>query len=187
MPTDGGCIIWPIRPAWVAESAAGEKLTAAPLVANDRLGVEIDDLLIGSILYADMAEAFRRFPSGDWVQVATASLAGVALVRSPAEALADTSFLADGCVVRIEDPEVTAIRCAGPALEFSAMPGRAQGACPAIGEHTEQVMAEADVSGEPATVGPQISLSSPLQGVRALDSGLGVGTLRAKTARRPWR
>ena len=168
---------WPIRPAWVSESAAGGTLIPAPLVPDDRLGMEIGDLLVGSVLYADMVEAFAKFPSSDWVQAASASLAGVALVRSPAEALADPSFLKDGCVVRIDDPEVGPIRCVGPVLEFPAIPGWVRGACPAVGEHTDTVLAEAAAAeASPAAPPPEPTgrLAAPLEGVRVLDFGLGV-------------
>lgn len=97
-------------------------------------------------------------------------------VRPPGEALADESFLADGCVVEVDDPELGLIRHAGPLLEFSATPGGVAGPAPRSGQHTEEVMAE-DLStsaGRGPTFGSQESLAHPLAGVRVLDLGLGV-------------
>ena len=68
--------------------------------------MEPDGLLTGFFLQPALAEAFRKFPSAAWVQAAEEAGTGVALVRSPGEALADKSFLADGCVVEVDDPEV---------------------------------------------------------------------------------
>jgi crotonobetainyl-CoA:carnitine CoA-transferase CaiB-like acyl-CoA transferase len=104
---------------------------------------------------------------------------GVAPVRSPAEALADPSFLADGCVVQVTDPEVGPIRHAGSLLEFSSTPGAIQGPAPTSGEHTDAVLAEAAALPSSAAATGTASdggaeLAHPLSGVRVLDLGLGV-------------
>src|SRR5579859_5818515 len=84
---------WTVRPNWVTSASAGEELRVPDLDHKyrddpDRIGMEAADLLAGYFLYPELAEAFRRFPSADWVSVAERSGMGVALVRSPAEALA---------------------------------------------------------------------------------------------------
>jgi crotonobetainyl-CoA:carnitine CoA-transferase CaiB-like acyl-CoA transferase len=101
----------------------------------------------------------------------------VTTVRSPAEALADGSFLADGCVVEVDDPEVGRIRHVGTVLEFSATPGEVQGPTPPSGAHTAEVLAEADATLAPrstAAAEARRDLAHPLDGVRVLDLGLGV-------------
>ena len=98
-------------------------------------------------------------------------------VRSPTEALADGSFLADGCVVEVDDPEVGAIRHVGTVLDFSATPGGVQGPTPRSGAHTAEVLAEADAAPAPrstAAAEARPHLAHPLAGVRVLDLGLGV-------------
>ena len=78
---------WVVRPEWATTAAAGDELVPAPLNASDRLGMEISDLMVGNLLYPDLVEAFKKFPSADWIRVGEACNVGVALVRSPQEAL----------------------------------------------------------------------------------------------------
>ena len=172
---------WTVRPNWVLSAAEGDELAAAPLDGEyrddpDRVSMEPDGLLTGTFLHPLLAEAFRKFPADDWVRAGEAAGMGVAPVRSPAEALADESFLADGCVVQVDDPEVGPIRHAGPLLELSATPGAVRGPAPRPGEHTDEVLAEA--AGVAAGAAPVIEgsaeLAHPLSGIRVLDLGLGV-------------
>jgi len=174
---------WTLRPSWVLASADGDTLEAATLDATyrddpDRVSMEPDGLLTGIFLHETLAEAFRRFPADAWVRAAEAAGIGVAPVRSPTEALTDESFLADGCVVEVEDPEVGAIRHVGSVLEFSATPGGVRGAAPRAGEHTDAVLAEAETAGTSTSAAPSddgsASLAHPLAGVRVVDLGLGV-------------
>ena len=66
---------------------------------------------------------------------------GVALVRSPAEALADESFLADGCVVEVDDPERRPHPPRRPrARVLGATPGRrARSGAASAATHTDDV------------------------------------------------
>ena len=123
---------WTVRPNWVHSVAQGDEL-AVPDVDHkyrddpDRIGMEADDLLVGDFLYPMLADTFRRFPSDEWSVVGAESQIGVALVRSPAEALNDPAFLADGCVVEMDHPEHGRIRHVGNVVEFAATPGRCAG------------------------------------------------------------
>ncbi|HSS08872.1 MAG TPA: CoA transferase, partial [Acidimicrobiales bacterium] len=151
---------WVVRPSWVKTVSEGERLEVPDVDHNyrddpDRLGMEPSDLLAGYFLYPELAEAFLRFPAKEWLRVAEQSGMGVALVRSPAEALADPSFLADGCVVEVDHPDHGRIRHIGNVLEFSATPS---------GER---------ISRRPVPVGAR-RLNAPLEGVRVIDLGLGV-------------
>ena len=141
----------------------------------DRVSMEPDGLLTGFFVQPALAEAFRKFPSAAWVQAAEEAGTGVALVRSPGEALADKSFLADGCVVEVDDPEVGSIRHVGSVLEFSDTPGAVTGPAPIAGTHTAEVLEEARATTprrrRPPTGGV---LDHPLDGVRVIDLGLGV-------------
>jgi crotonobetainyl-CoA:carnitine CoA-transferase CaiB-like acyl-CoA transferase len=178
---------WTVRPHWVLSAAEGDELTAVPIDGAyrddpDRVSMEPDGLLTGTFLHPLLAEAFRKFPAEAWVRAGEAAGMGVALVRPPAEALADEAFLADGCVVEVDDPEVGPIRHAGLLLDFSATPGEVRGAAPRPGEHTDEVLAEAAraVSGRPRVLRAARAaedageLAHPLSGVRVLDLGLGV-------------
>jgi crotonobetainyl-CoA:carnitine CoA-transferase CaiB-like acyl-CoA transferase len=171
---------WTLRPRWVLAAAEQEQLKGLSLDTSyrddpDRVSMEPDGLLTGIFLHPQLAEAFKKFPSDEWVEAAEAAGLGITTVRSPGEALADKSFQADGCVVEVEDPEQGSILHAGPLLEFSATPGRVRGPAPRSGQHTEEVLAEAKSSSPPsAATHPGQPLDHPLSGVRVLDLGLGV-------------
>ena len=119
---------WTLRPRWVLAAAAGDTLTPEETEATyrddpDRVSMEPDGMLAGIFMHEQLAEAFRKFSSDEWVRAAEAAGLGITTVRPPGEALADKSFLADGCVVEIVDPDEGPICHAGPLLEFSATPG----------------------------------------------------------------
>ena len=164
---------WTVRPNWVNSVSEGDELRVPDLDHKyrddpDRIGMEAADLLAGYFLYPSLAEAFRKFPSDEWIRVAEQSGMGVALVRSPAEALADPSFLADGCVVEVDHPDHGRIRHLGNVLEFSATPGRV-GPTPAAPATTPLTPAPAALSATPPR-----PLAAPLEGIRVIDLGLGV-------------
>jgi crotonobetainyl-CoA:carnitine CoA-transferase CaiB-like acyl-CoA transferase len=178
---------WTVRPRWVLGAAERGTLEGTELDASyrddpDRISMEPEGLLTGIFLHPMLSEAFAKFPSEDWIRAGEEAGMGVAPVRSPADALSDKSFLADGCVAEVDDPEEGAIRHAGVLLEFSATPGAIAGPAPRMGEHSEEVRALAagasdDVHREeevPARPQRGRELSHPLEGVRVLDLGLGV-------------
>ena len=173
---------WTLRPRWVLAASEGDTLSAIGLDTSyrddpDRVSMESDGLLAGIFLYPQLEEAFKKFPSDQWVSAGEEAGLGMTTVRPPGEALADKSFLADGCVVEVDDPELGMIHHAGPLLEFSATPGAVAGPAPRPGQHTDEVLAEAR-SGLPEPrlthSDPKEPLAHPLAGVRVLDLGLGV-------------
>ena len=172
---------WTLRPQWVLAAAEGQKLSPRELEAGyrndpDRVSMEPDGMLSGIFLHPQLAEAFKKFPSDEWVRAAEEAGLGITTVRSPGEALADKSLLADGCVVEVDDPEEGPIRHVGPLLEFSATPGSVSGPAPRPGQDTEDVLAGIDSKRRPSSVteGTHRSLAHPLAGIRVLDLGLGV-------------
>ena len=172
---------WTVRPRWVFASAEQDELSSVSLDTSyrddpDRLSMEPDGLLTGMFLHPLLSEAFKKFPARAWEQAAESAGLGVTVVRSPGEALADELFLADGCVVEVDDPEVGTIRHAGSLLDFSATPGAISGPAPRSGQHTDEVLDEARQAEGLVTVpGPDGQhLNHPLEGVRVLDLGLGV-------------
>jgi crotonobetainyl-CoA:carnitine CoA-transferase CaiB-like acyl-CoA transferase len=170
---------WTIRPTWVLACAEGDVLTPPALDGAyrddpDRVSMEPDGLLTGIFLHPQLAEAFKKFPSDQWIAAAAESLMGVALVRSPAEALADPAYLEDGCVVEVEDRHLGRIRHCGPLLEFSRTPSSVRGPAPAPGGHTDEVRAEIATTEPTTRAAATGSLDHPLGGVLVLDLGLGV-------------
>ena len=173
---------WTLRPRWVLSSAAGDELEHVPPEGEyrddpDRMSMEPDGLLTGIFVHPLLKEAFARFPSAQWVRAGAEARMGVSLVRSPAEALADDSFLSDGCVIEVDDPEVGRIRHVGNVLEFSSTPGAVTGPSPSAGAPAAAVPGEfgslRKPESEPVRGGGE-ALAHPLEGVRVLDLGLGV-------------
>ena len=172
---------WTVRPKWVfaaAEAARPQeaRLDTAYRDDPDRIGMDAEGLVTGTVLHPLLAEAFARFPSADWVDAGAEAGIGVALVRSPREALADPAFLADGCVAEVDDPEVGRIRHAGTLMDFSDTPGAVRGPTRAPGADTDAVLAEAAAAPAAAPAAPATgaTLAHPLAGIRVLDLGLGV-------------
>jgi crotonobetainyl-CoA:carnitine CoA-transferase CaiB-like acyl-CoA transferase len=191
---------WALRPTWVRAAAEGAELAAPALNGRyrddpDRLGMEPSDLLAGRFLYPELAEAFRRFPSEQWVEASALSGVGIAPVRSPVEALADPLLLADGVVIERRHPEHGPIRHVGNVLEFGDTPGR-PGTSATAGADTDAVQTEAAAVADTARARrlepnatdadphprPVEGLADgPLTGITVVDVGLGVaGPLAAK-------
>ena len=74
----------------------------------------------------------------------------------------------------MNDPELGPIRQVGITYKLSKNPARIQGPAPAVGQHTEQVKAEAASTTAPAPAHTGKSLKAPLEGIRVLDLGLAV-------------
>jgi crotonobetainyl-CoA:carnitine CoA-transferase CaiB-like acyl-CoA transferase len=179
---DGRWVLhWPMVPPFVLGSSEGDTLgipDAATLAArNDpaRIGTGEDDLVVLIYYYPLLAEAFRKFPSDQWVRVAAEADVALQMVRSPEEALADPLLLADGCVARVEDPDMGMLRQVGRVYELEGVETAPPGRLAKLGEHTVEVLAEAKalpVSPAVAPVTQTRSLSSPLDGIKVLDLGL---------------
>lgn len=184
---------WTIRPTLVLEAAEGEQLQIDgpkdSMRSGDgvRIGMEADDMVVLYYYYELLGEAFRKFPSEQWVAFGEARGLGISLVRSPEEAFSDAALLRQGCVVEVDDPDLGPVRHAGVLLEFSATPGAVRGPAPRPGQHTAEVLARLEggqdpgspagaapagtaPAGEPAAALPR----GPLHGIRVLDLGLGV-------------
>ncbi|KPM51991.1 hypothetical protein ACG83_30980 [Frankia sp. R43] len=185
---------WTIRPTPVLDAAEGDELVidgpADDMRAGVRIGMDAEELPILYMYQEQLAAAFRRFPSDQWVAFGAARKLGIAQVRSPEEAFADQALLDHGCVVEVADPDAGPIRHAGVLLEFAATPGAVTGPAPRRGEHTSEVLAAlagegeaaADRSaGEQAPTRPTAAVDAPrrlaggpLDGIRVLDLGIGV-------------
>jgi crotonobetainyl-CoA:carnitine CoA-transferase CaiB-like acyl-CoA transferase len=171
---------WTIRPTLVLQAAEADALVidGSPDSMRDpsnvRIGMDAEDLVVLFHYHPLLAEAFKKFPSDQWVAFGAARGLGMALVRSPEEALTDGALIADGCVVEMDDPEIGPIRHAGLLLEFSRSPGAVRGPAPMPGEHTEEVLRP---SASPRATMPRPhrgAMRGPLQGIKVLDLGLGV-------------
>ena len=182
---DGKWVLhWPMSPRFVLGVSAGDELRIPDGQAlrvrddPDRIGLGPDDMVVISYYHPELAAAFRRFPSDQWVAIAAEANIALQAVRSPEDALDDPALLADGCVVELDDPEAGPIRAVGRVYELTSSPGRPLMAAPRFGEHTDAVRAEAARVPTPvprtAADGDGTTLASPLDGVTVLDLGLAV-------------
>jgi crotonobetainyl-CoA:carnitine CoA-transferase CaiB-like acyl-CoA transferase len=171
---------WTIRPTLVLEAAEADVLQIEGEKDNMRagtgvrIGMEAEDMVVLYYYYPLLAEAFRKFPSDQWVAFGAARALGIALVRSPEEALSDQALLDQGCVVELTDPEVGAIRHAGVLLEFSETPAGIRGPAPRRGEQTEEILRALPEPAIPPVRAATAPLRGPLEGITVLDLGLGV-------------
>jgi len=178
---------WVPNPAFALSSADGDTLELRRDVDRvrddpERIGADLENIVVLAHYFPLMADAYRKFPSDEWVRIA--AQAGVPLqpVRTPEEALADAALIDDGAVVDVPHPEYGSLRQAGILYGLSATPGAVQRGVPQVGEHTEEVRAEAAGSSRPNTGVTAVgsagassgALRAPLAGVTVLDLGFAV-------------
>jgi crotonobetainyl-CoA:carnitine CoA-transferase CaiB-like acyl-CoA transferase len=172
---------WVVLPEFVLTAASnGMRATPdviSPRTASLRVSPMAEDMVVLHAYQDQLAEAVAKYPAADWVEVAAKVGVPVQTVRSPEEALLDPLLLADGCVVEVADPEVGPIRQVGRVVDLARHPQPAPAPAPAPGEHTAEVIAEADaLLAAPADppAAPSTPLAAPLAGITVLDLGLAV-------------
>jgi crotonobetainyl-CoA:carnitine CoA-transferase CaiB-like acyl-CoA transferase len=171
---------WVPNPRFIMSASEGDRLNATPELSvhndPDRFGMGLEEVVVMEHYQPILAERMRKFPCQDWVEGAAIADLPIQEVRSPEAALSDPSFLADGCVREIVDPELGAIRQLGTLIDFEKTPCKPGGPAAAPGAHTAEVKAEAmRLRAEKARgAQPGKRPRSPLEGVRVLDLGLAV-------------
>jgi crotonobetainyl-CoA:carnitine CoA-transferase CaiB-like acyl-CoA transferase len=173
---------WVMLPEFIL-TASGNGMKATPEVvspktASLRVSPVAEDMVVLHAYQDQLAEAVARYPAQDWVDLAAEIGVPVQPVRSPEEALLDPLLLADGCVVEVADPEVGPIRQVGRVVELARHPQPTPAPAPKPGQHTAEVIAEADAllaTQADAPPAPASGFSgAPLAGVTVLDLGLAV-------------
>jgi crotonobetainyl-CoA:carnitine CoA-transferase CaiB-like acyl-CoA transferase len=196
---------WVPHPRFVLSSAEGDRLEVRRDVESvrddpDRIGPDPENIIILAHYFPEMAEAFGRFPSDDWIAVA--AQAGVPLqpVRTPEEALQDPALLAEGAVVDVDHPEHGTLRQAGVLYGLSRTPGKVRRRAPRVGEHTDEVLAGGPPRRAGAVPVPARTERAPLDGITVLDLGfavagpfgtqvladLGANVIKVNAWRDPW-
>jgi crotonobetainyl-CoA:carnitine CoA-transferase CaiB-like acyl-CoA transferase len=174
---------WVPNPQFILASADGDVLAFRgehDRVRDDpdRIPPDPENIVVLAHYFPLMAEAFARFPSDEWVEVARQAGVPLQLVRTPEEALQDSALLAEGAVVDVEHPTHGMLRQAGILYGLSQTPGWVQGPVPSVGAHTAEIRLEADkLARTPATPRvepPPQSMSGPLEGITVLDLGLAI-------------
>ncbi|HEX4226244.1 MAG TPA: CoA transferase [Pseudonocardiaceae bacterium] len=161
-------------------SANGMRATpevVSPKNASLRVNPMAEDMVVLHTYQNQLAEDVAKYSSSDWVELAAKVGVPVQTVRSPEEALLDPLLVADGCVVEVPDPQVGPIRQVGRVVDLARHPQPVPAPAPKPGQHTAEVIAEADALLAAPLAPPAPSgrtLAAPLAGVTVLDLGLAV-------------
>lgn len=174
---------WVPNPAFVLGATAGDTLDVSgginsPRQDPTRIGPNTEEIVVLHHYYPEMAAAFARFPADEWVRAGAEVDVALQPIRSPEAALADDALVADGCVARIDHPELGPVRQVGLAYRLHGSPGQVAGPAPRVGQHNDEIRAEAATPPSPApapTAEPAPTAGRPpLDGVRVIDLGLAV-------------
>ncbi len=178
---------WVANPRFLLEASEGDTLHVPDGAAShrddpDRISPSPENLVVVFYYWPMLVDAVAKFPSTDWVRVAAEFGAPLQPIRTPAEALSDPLWSADGIVTEIQDPQEGAIRMLGSTYRLTTSPGMPGAAAPLLGQHTAEVLAEARAAGaaDPPSPAPDTASASalpapaPLAGVKVLDLGLAI-------------
>jgi crotonobetainyl-CoA:carnitine CoA-transferase CaiB-like acyl-CoA transferase len=163
-----------------ADNGMNSQGMAGPRQASLRVSTAPEDMILLHTYQDQLAEAVAKYPSSEWLRLGAEVGTPVQTVRSPEEALLDPLLVADGCVIEVEDPELGKVRQVGRVIDMARHPAATPGPAPSVGQHTEEVVAQADaerVTSAPRPVAPAPSAAkpaSPLEGIVVLDLGLAV-------------
>jgi crotonobetainyl-CoA:carnitine CoA-transferase CaiB-like acyl-CoA transferase len=173
---------WVPNPAFVLSSAAGDTLELRRDVDRqrddpDRIDSDLENIIVLAHYFPLMADAFRQFPSDEWTRVAAEAGVPLQPVRTPEEALTDPALEAEGAVADVAHPDHGTLRQMGILYGLSETPGAIGRPVPRVGEHTDEVRAEAataDARSDLDSTTDTETLGAPLDGITVLDLGFAV-------------
>ena len=87
-------------------------------------------------------EVLRTRPATEWLDRLTAARVPCAPVLTRSRMIEHPQVVANGVVVETEHPGAGRLRQARPAAQFSATPTNVRRGAPALGEHTDEILAE---------------------------------------------
>lgn len=170
---------WPPNPRFILSAAAGDRLNATPDLTlrqdPERLGLGTEEIFVLDHYYEPMAQAVKKFTADEWVDAAAIAGVCVQKIRTPEEGLTDPLLLDDRIIAEIDDPELGPIRTVGVLYNLETSPGEIRGPAPTLGQHTNEIKAEARAARPNASTDTGKKLGKgPLDGIRVLDFGLAV-------------
>lgn len=89
---------------------------------------------------------FATKPAGEWIEILTEAEIPCGRIRTVPEALESPEAQARAMVVSVEGADGVPLPLVGPPIQLSATPAAVRHRPPALGEHTDQVLAEAGYS-----------------------------------------
>jgi formyl-CoA transferase/CoA:oxalate CoA-transferase len=127
-----------------------EAIGRPELAGDPRFATRSDRLGRRAELAALLADAFRTRTVADWMGRLEARDVLCAPVNRYADLPSDPQVIASGMLVEEEHPRAGRLRTLNTAIRFDRTPGGIRTPAPALGEHTDVVLAEAGL--EPAEV-----------------------------------
>jgi crotonobetainyl-CoA:carnitine CoA-transferase CaiB-like acyl-CoA transferase len=94
-----------------------------------------------------LVAALRERTRAEWIGLLTTAGVPCGAVRDVPEALADPQVEARDMIAAVEHVAAGMVKVLGVPLKLSDTPGSVRAAPPALGQHTEQVLAELGMTG----------------------------------------
>jgi crotonobetainyl-CoA:carnitine CoA-transferase CaiB-like acyl-CoA transferase len=141
--SDGDFVVAEVKDSWAGLCKA---LGRVDLAADERFRSAGRRLKHRAALLAEIVPEFSKDTVAGWVQRLRAEGVLAAPVRTYADLADDSDLRADGYVRTFDYPERGPIDVAGPFLHFSADPPSIRRPPPKVGEHSDEVLAEAGYS-----------------------------------------
>lgn len=95
---------------------------------------------VGRRLVEEAEALFRTRPAAEWLALFEAAGVPAGPVRFTDELFDDPHVLANGLVTEVEHALAGPLKMVGPPVQMSATPLRPQGASPALGQHTDELL-----------------------------------------------
>ncbi|ASR36524.1 CoA-transferase [Prauserella marina] len=125
-----------------------EVLGRQDLLADQRFRTNTDRVERRDELAAELSVTLRRKDTGVWVDELLDAGVPAGPIRDYAESCADPHTLAREMVLELEHPREGTVRSLGIPVKLGATPGSVRRVAPALGEHTDEVLAAAGCSAE---------------------------------------
>ncbi|MEU3274929.1 CoA transferase [Saccharomonospora sp. NPDC006951] len=125
-----------------------EVLGRPDLLADERFRTNTDRVERRDELAAELSVTLRRKNTGDWVDALLDAGVPAGPIRDYAESCADPHTLAREMVLELEHPKEGTVRALGIPVKLATTPGSVRRVAPALGEHTDEVLAAAGCSAE---------------------------------------
>jgi formyl-CoA transferase len=94
----------------------------------------------GAALVAEAEALFASKPTDEWLAILDAAGVPAGPLKFTEELLDDPQVVENGFIASFDHPLMGPVRQAGPMIQMSETPLRAQGSSPTLGEHTDSIM-----------------------------------------------